>query len=433
MEQASFTVQMFDKADRRLWEDSAFREGMAMGMGSITNPTATPEQRADEQQRLKDLFNTSHVTEMMRSGSPEERTQLAIFLMETPAMTASLLNEHHGNFGTATAYLQLQGLTENLTGPFINGTVPPGMIAPETQLNPPNEQILQNHPHLAALGTPITTQKIEDAIRQGELTPQQAAAYIRDIASYAQQRADTDLGQYGASPFVSAAIHLLGGGNPIEKTNLDDYAGLQADSLYALADAIAGSTDPAFISQAMVAGSLQDNIFRQSLEPYAQAISAQGELVERNRQFAIAGAGIVASLAAPAAAAALFPAGTTVTLGGLTIGSTGLQAMTGAGVNMIVNIANQQAQNGYVDWLQVGANTFMSGISAYLGAKLLNALPAQYKTQLVEMGVDGFGAAVTHLLTTPEAWEKIQSGDVEAFAQFLLDVGVNVVGSQLAP
>ena len=80
---------------------------------------------------------------------------------------------------------------------------------------------------------------------------------------------DPDLSQYGADWFTEGAINLFNGGNPIIKSNVDDLANRDAAQLLALASAIESSDDPAFIAQALVAGSVQHQIFHQALEPYA--------------------------------------------------------------------------------------------------------------------------------------------------------------------
>ena len=178
------------------------------------------------------------------------------------------------------------------------------------------------------------------------------------------------------------------------------------------------SDDPAYIAQAVTAGSAQDATFRNSLEGYGQAIAAMGENVQGRRQLIIGGLSLVASMAAPVVAMQLVPAGAALTIGGTTIAGTSTLQAGAAGlasgiVSTTLNAANQYDQTGQVNMGNAVAGGAVDALTTYFGLRVSIVASARGTSGLRTLAqgamIDGLGGVGNYALGTPGALEGIST------------------------
>ncbi|QSQ14144.1 hypothetical protein [Myxococcus landrumensis] len=422
--QARFFLTVAQQAGPMPLEQASFREALGKGLGAVYamgNPTLA----ATESARMGELLRNGHVGDLLQGATAEQRQGLYVAFLDNPQLTSRLVDHHNGNLATAVAFIQLESLTHGLTGAFgPNGQVPLGadgqpLIPPDAQIPTPPPDVLARHPAIAALGTPLHAATVAQAIQAGKLTSAQAADYLDDLATYSSGLANPDLARHGADGLTSAAINVLNGGNPIENSRLNEYAALNANSLSTLADQVRASNDPAYIAQAMTAGSTQDATFRASLPRYGDAIAAMGENVHGRRRAIIAGVGMVASMAAPILAAAAIPAGATLTVGGVTLGTATLQAgtagLTTSVVSTALNAGNMYDATGQLHLGNAVAGGVVDGLTTYFGMRLSIIASARGQGAMSALvrgaAIDGMGGVGAYALGTPGALEGILNGD----------------------
>lgn len=436
--QAGFFLTVARQAGPMPLEQASFREALGKGLGAVY-AMGNPALASSESARMGALLRNGHVGDLLQGATAEQRQGLFVAFLDNPQLTSALVDHHNGNLATAVAFIQLQSLTEGLTGDFgPNGEVPMGadglpLIPPEAQIPAPPPDVLARHPAIAALGSPLSAGTVAQAIQSGKLTPTQAANYLDDLATSSSGLADPDLARHGADGLTSAAIQVLNGGNPIENSRLDEYAALNANSLTQLADHVRASDDPAYIAQAMTAGSTQDAAFRSSLPRYGDAITAMGENVQGRRRAIIAGVGLVASMAAPILAAAAIPAGATLTVGGITLGTATLQAgtagLTTSVVSTALNAGNNYDTTGQLHLGNAVAGGVVDGLTTYFGMRLsiVAAARGQGALSTVVRGaaIDGMGGIGAYALGTPGALEGILNGDPKYLQTAALQGGVS--------
>jgi hypothetical protein len=389
------------------------------------------------------LLRNEHIGGLLQGATAEQRSGLLVAFLDNPRLDSRLVDHHGGNLATAVAFTQLQGVTQGLTGGFgTGGRVPEGpdgvpLILPDAQVSLPRADVLARHPAVARLGSPLYAGTVAQAVDSKRLTPAQAANYLDDLAKYSRDLANPDLSRYGGDPFTDAAINILNGGNPIIKSRLNEYAGLNADSLTRLASLVRNSKDPAYVAQAMTAGSAQDATFRASLPRYGESIAAMGEQVQNRRRAIIAGVGMVASVAAPILAAAAVPAGATLTIGGVTLGTATLQAsaagLSTSVVSTALNASNQYEATGQVKWANAVAGGAVDGLTTYFGlrASVVAAARGQGAMSAAVRGatVDGLGSMGAYVLGTPGALEGIFRGDTRHLKNVAVQGGLSAATS----
>jgi hypothetical protein len=443
--QAAFTVAVAQQASPYMLESADFRRALGRGLGTVM-AVGDPALAASEGARLEALFGNEDVGNLLAGLPASDRGGVMVALMNAPGLTADLVQHHGGNVVTAMAYAQLQGVTQGLTAGFgPNGQVPLGpdglpMVMPDSQVILPPPEILNAHPAIAGLGQPLDAGTLAVAVQEGRVTADQAANYLDDLAARTRRMTDPALINGNGGVLDSAAavlINVLNGGNPIEKSRLNEYGDLNADSLERLADLVRASDDPAFIAQAVTAGSAQDATFRNSARGYGDAIAAMGETVQGRRQLIIAGLSVVASMAAPVAAAGLVPAGAAVTVGGVTLGTATLQAgaagLASGIVSTTLNAAGQYDQTGQVNWGNAAAGGAVDALTTYFGLRLSIVASARGTMSLgtVARGatIDGLGGIGAYALGTPGALQGILNGDPAALRAAALSGGTSFATS----
>lgn len=440
--QASFFLTVAKQAGERPLVNPSFREALGKGLG-VTYALGDTALARRESARMGALLRNEHIGGLLQSASAQQRSGLLTALLDNSRLTSQLVDHHGGNVATAAAFTQLQGLTQDLTGGFgYGGRVPTGpggipLILPESQVTLPPADVLARHPAMAGLGSPLYAGTVAQAVQAGRLTPSQAANYLDDLASHSRGLANPDLGRYGGNIFTDAAITLLNGGNPLVKSRLTEYAALNADSLTRLAGMVRASKDPAYIAQAMTAGSAQDAAFRGSLPRYGEAIAAMGEQVQGRRRGIIAGLGLVTAVAAPILAAAAVPAGASLTLGGITLGSATLQAgaagLTSSVVSTLLNASNQLDATGQVNWANAVGGGAVDGLTTYFGLRMsiVAAARGQGAMGAAVRGatVDGLGGIGSYALGTPGALEGILRGDTRHLTNAAVQGGLGFATS----
>ncbi|MFP2895930.1 hypothetical protein [Corallococcus sp. 4LFB] len=436
--QARFFVTVARQAGPRPLENADFREALGKGLGTVYALGDTALART-ESARMGELLRNGHVGDLLQGATAEQRDGLLVAFLDNRQLTSAVVDHHGGNLATAVAFIQLQSVTEGLTGAFgPDGQVPMGpdglpLILPDAQLPAPPPDVLARHPAVAALGSPLSAGTVAQAVESGQLTPAQAADYLDDLAGLSSNLANPDLGRYGADGLTAGVIQVLNGGNPIEKSRLNEYAALNADSLSRLADLVRASDDPAYVAQAMTAAGAQDATFRASLPGYGDAIAAMGESVQGRRRLIIAGVGMVASMAAPILAAAAIPAGTTLAVGGVTLGTATLQAgaagITTTLVSTALNAGNQYDATGQLHLGNAVAGGVVDGLTTYFGMRMSIIAAARGQSGLGNVlrgaTLDGLGGVGAYALGTPGALEGIFKGDPQFVNTAALQGGVN--------
>ncbi|MCP3168511.1 hypothetical protein [Myxococcus qinghaiensis] len=436
--QASFFLTVARQAGPRPLENADFREALGKGLGTVYAMGDAALART-ESARMGELLRNGHVGDLLQSATPEQRDGLLVAFLDNRQLTAELVDHHNGNLATAVAFIQLESVTEGLTGAFgPDGQVPMGpdglpLILPDAVIPAPPPDVLARHPAVAALGDPLSAGTVALAVQSGQLTPAQAADYLDDLAGLSSNLANPDMGRYGADGLTAGVIHVLNGGNPIEKSRLNEYAALNADSLSALADLVRASDDPAYVAQAMTAAGAQDATFRASLPGYGDSIAAMGESVQGRRRLIIAGVGMVASMAAPILAAAAIPATTTLAVGGVTLGTATLQAgaagLTSTLVSTALNAGNQYDATGELHLGNAVAGGVVDGLTTYFGMRMSIVAAARGQsglgTVLRGATLDGLGGVGAYALGTPGALEGIFKGDPQFVNTAALQGGVS--------
>ncbi len=428
--QALAVFSIFQGAGPLAWGSSDFRTQMGHALAGVM-ALGDADLAAQEGERMAALLSQSDIAEALEVATPAEREQLVVTLLSRPGLTAELLDEHHGNLATAIAYVDLGQLNDQLTGPFIAGETLG--LPDETALATPED--LDDHPAIAALGDPATVADIEAAVLAGDLDAADAAAYIRSLAAESTRIGDPDLTNYGASAFTAAAIEFFNGGNPIEKSNVDDLANRDAEQLLALADAIEASDDPRFIAEALVAGSIQHASFEGALEPYVGVINGMAQTTQRNRVLAMMAVGVAASLVLPAAAAAGLPAfGATGTIFGVGVtGSPFLSGLVVGGTSGVLsttmNAAFQYEGTGEISWGHAIAGGTIDGLTGFFGATVAARAMSQgygfVRAVGPAVGIDAAGGFGSYVLGTPGALEGILALDEEHVLGALAQTGIS--------
>jgi hypothetical protein len=413
--QAALVFNTIEAAGAVALEDTSFRATIGRSLASVFALGDRPLTES-EGARLAELFANNYVGEALIATGGPEREQLIVALLQMPGLTSALLDEHHGNLATAQAYAQLSQVNSILADQFSDGIMPYG---PD--------------------GTPYLT-------GDSSFLPQtsaEAAAYIRSLAAESRRIGNPELSTYGADWLTARAIELFGGGNPIIESNLDDIANQNAESLERLALAIESSDDPEFISQAVLAGHMQNELFRNSLQPYGDAIDLMAERTQRNRVYAMIGVGIVASFALPMMIAAGLPAfGTAGTIFGMSVTgspflSAALPAAASAALSTTTNAASQYEMNGTVSWGNAIAGGAVDGLTSFFGATVAARAMQRGHGFLRSVGtaaaLDAAGGFGAYVLGTPGALQGLLSGDethlnaalANAGFGFALSFGVN--------
>ncbi len=455
--QASFFLSVFNQASSEQWDDTRFRTAMGSGLAS-TFALGDPQLAATEGVRLSALMGNEHMGEILANVSPEDRERLTLLMLTTPGLTSELLNEHEGNLATAVAFAQYQQGANAMTSELLDGT--PildefGTAVLPTEPLPMSQGVdMSQHPAIAALPQPVTTASIQQAVVAGTLTGADAAAYLRSLADATAPIANADMEAFGASQAMTNVIGFFedfnpfNDPNPLRRSNVDDMARVQRDSLLALADVLEDSNDPAFIAQAMSSGMIVDNGFWQSMQPYAEAVSAMGDRVQANRQMTMVAVGLAASIAAPmmiSSGLGAMAAGTTAsTIFGVPVAvtpfvSAALPAAATTVMGITTNAAGQFEQSGSVDWGHAILGGTVDGLTSFFGATVAARATAQgwgfTRTVLTSGAVDAAGSFGSYVLGTPGALESILSGDPkhlnaalnQAGFSFGLSVAVNGV------
>jgi hypothetical protein len=440
--QASFFLTVAKKAGPQPLVNADFREALGKGLG-VACALGDRVTAGRESARMGALLRNEHIGDLLQSATAEQRNGLLVAFLDNPRLDSRLVDHHGGNLATAVAFTQLQGVTQGMTGGFgTDGRVPTGpdgvpLILPDAQVSLPRADVLARHPAVARLGSPLYAGTVAQAVQSGRITSTQAANYLDDLAKYSRDLANPDLSRYGGDPFTDAAINILNGGNPIIKSRLNEYAGLNADSLTRLASLVRNAKDPAYVAQAMTAGSAQDATFRASLPRYGDAIAAMGEQVQGRRRAIIAGVGMVAAVAAPILAAAAVPAGATLTIGGVTLGTATLQAsaagLTTSVVSTALNASNQYETTGQVKWANAVAGGAVDGLTTYFGLRMsvIAAARGQGAMSAAVRGatVDGLGSMGAYVLGTPGALEGIFRGDTRHLTNAAVQGGLSAATS----
>ncbi|HYH95054.1 hypothetical protein [Hyalangium sp.] len=450
--QASFFLGVFNQAGPDQWRDPDF--GAAMGTGlANTFALGDAELAATEGARLRELLANPHMGELLANASPQEREQIGLLALTTPGLNSALIDEHGGNLATAMAFAQYQQGANMLTANLVDGTpvlgpdgqpfLPPGELP-----SPPQGFDMSAHPAMAALPQPVTAAGIQQAVAAGQLTGDDAAAYLRSLAETTAPIANADMEAFGSSPALTGVIGFFedfnpfNDPNPLSRSNVNDMAQVQRDSLLALADTLEGSTDPALIAQGLSAGATVDSTFWQSMQPFGEAVAAIGDNVQSNRQLTMAAVGLAASIAAPMMMAQGFAAMTAGTAASTVFGvpitatpfvTAAIPATTMGAFGVATNAASQYSDTGTVNWGHAIMGGTVDGLTSYFGAAVAARATANgwgiTRSVASAAGVDVTGSFSNYLLGTPGGLEGILNGDPEHTNAMLSQVGLTLVTS----
>jgi len=456
--QASFFLGVFNQASSEQWRREDFRT--AMGTGLATSfAMGDAELAATEGARLSALLANPHMGELLQNVSPQEREQIMLLSLVTPGLNSALLDEHGGNLATAAAFAQYQQGTQALTADLLDGTPvlgPDGQpLLPTGELPPPPQGLdMSAYPAIAALPQPVTAAGIQQAVAAGQLTGADAAAYLRGMAELTTPIANADMEAFGSSPAMTNVIGFFedfnpfNDPNPLSRSNVNDMATVQRDSLLALADVLEDSTDPAFIAQGLTAGATVDSAFWSSMKPFGEAVAAMGDRVQSHRQMTMMAVGMAASIAAPmmmASGLGAMAAGTTAsTVFGVPITvtpfvSAALPAATTGVLSTTINASSQYDSTGSVNWGNALLGGTVDGLTSFFGATVAAKATAQgwgfTRTVVTAATIDATGSFGSYVLGTPGALEGILSGDPthlnaalsQAGFSFVLSAGMNGV------
>lgn len=215
--QTTFFLTVARQAGPRPLENADFREALGKGLGTVYAMGDTVLART-ESARMGELLRNGHVGDLLQGATAEQRDGLLVAFLDNRQLTSELVDHHNGNLATAVAFIQLQSVTEGLTGAFgPDGQVPMGpdglpLILPDAQIPAAPPDVLARHPAVAALGNPLSAGTVAQAVQSGQLTPAQAADYLDDLASLSSNLANPDMGRYGADGLTAGVIHVLNGG-----------------------------------------------------------------------------------------------------------------------------------------------------------------------------------------------------------------------------
>ena len=118
--QANFLFNVVSGGDAALWEDATFRAEMGTGWPPCS-PWETRRWRRSRVSALRAAGQPRHGRDPRRRLA-REREQIMVAVLNTPDMTAALLEEHHGNLGTALTEAQYTGFAEGMTADLLDGT-----------------------------------------------------------------------------------------------------------------------------------------------------------------------------------------------------------------------------------------------------------------------------------------------------------------------
>jgi hypothetical protein len=450
--QAAFTLAVAQGVGPLALGDREFRAALGANLGNAL-ALGDPQAAASESARLSALFANQGVGDMLTALSPEQRSGAMVALISTPALTSSLVDSHAGNVISAMAAAQLQETSALVSAGFANGQVPLDqngnpVIQPNTPIPFPSADVLARHPELSGLGQPLSAGTLAVAIENGQVTPAQAASYLRDLATEARaitspdrtnpDRYSPDFFRWLGSNATAAAIDVFNGGNPMITSGLTDFGTADAAALESLANQVAASNDPVFIASAMVAGGAEHQVFNSGLSAFANSIAAMGQQVQGRRQLVIAGLSIAASMAAPVVAMSLIPEGA-VTIGALTVShvtaEAGAAAVANGLVSTVLNAAGQYDQTGTVQWGNAAASGATNALTTFFGMRLLGtameAGQVSLGTAVQTSGIFTAGSVMNYALGTPGMLERLAGGDADAWKGAAQTAGITFTGSMV--
>lgn len=124
------------------------------------------------------------------------------FLVSQPAPSTDLANLYEGDFARYAAH----------SGQEASGNVDPSQLSLQAEVP---AELMAEFPELAGLPPPVTAGSVA-ALVPNPLSAETLATRLENLASIVEDTGNPDLGQYGASPFLSGLITTLWG-NPIAR------------------------------------------------------------------------------------------------------------------------------------------------------------------------------------------------------------------------
>ncbi|MFP2908928.1 hypothetical protein ACLESD_28550, partial [Pyxidicoccus sp. 3LFB2] len=367
--------------------NDAVRVPVAEYLASIRFPGNDAAQQADA--GTWDAILQSHYGSelLFNPALPVEARQANLmFFLQRPNFDAALLDTYQGNMGSIAAAEVQRAL----------GTMDPGSVNAAAELPPVPAALAGRFPAIANLPQPVTAEGLQGSI-PNPITPTMAADYLEALAASVAATGNTNLTTYTDGNPALAALFQVIAGNPIQQANLDDFSAIGVTGLRDLARQIRGSSDPAFVAQALTLGGIQHDAYFDNLQPFVDSVIAQQGQVLGNiasvRQLAQGvvkmGVGAMAMAAGGPAAAALANA---------SVGA--IFAQSDAWLDEGRTLALPNLVNGAVMDFGVGV------VAPWLGGKLSTAL-GPLAGKILEGSFEALGGQVANAMRDPEKFEEL--------------------------
>ncbi|WP_224248906.1 hypothetical protein [Hyalangium gracile] len=255
-----------------LQNSSTVRGPVAQYLSSIRFPGDTAAQQADTRNWEAILQNTHGASLLFNPQLPVEARQAnLLFFLQRPNFNPELLNTYQGNLGSIAA-AEVQTALGNMDPANVNGAAElpavPGDLAGQ-------------FPAIANLPQPVTAESLQGSI-PNPITPAMAADYLDALASSIAATGNTDLSAYTGGDQAMATLFNVIAGNPIQQAHLDDFSAIGVAGLRELAQQIRGSSDPAFVAQALTLGGIQHDTYFDNLGPFVDSVIAQRDQILGN-------------------------------------------------------------------------------------------------------------------------------------------------------